>query len=221
MLMILARHAQSQGTTEMRLQGQRDYPLTDAGWRQAQALAERLGRYSVAAIYSSPIARAVQTAGVIGEKAGVTVAIESRVQEYDFGEALTGMLWREIREKHPEIVRAIRERTTDFPSYPGEEGRDAFRRRVCEAMWDIAERHQAEDTVVVVTHAASIIAFVMEVLGRAYRHPIPFALANASISSVEISDPMPGLPKAVLTGLNDTCHLTRNGRSSAGNGRGV
>ena len=97
---------------------------------------------------------------------------------------------------------------SEFPNYPGEEGREAFRDRVRAAIGEIVERHAADHAVAVVTHAGPVIVYLMEVLGRAYSRPIPFAIENASITTVEIAaNPTPYQPAAVVTGINDTCHL--------------
>src|SRR5947208_2705678 len=127
MRLLLIRHAESQGNFERRLQGRREFPLTDRGLAQAQALAERLVPLPLSAVYSSPVGRAMQTAEVISTKACLDVIAEPRLQEYDFGEAVSGLTWQEIREQQPEIIEAFRSGRSDFPAYPGEEGARHFR----------------------------------------------------------------------------------------------
>lgn len=208
MQLLLVRHAESQGNRESRLQGRREFPLTERGRRQAQALAGRVAALSLAAVYASPIRRAMDTAQPMAARAGLSVQAEPRVQEYDFGEALSGLTWQEIREKRPQLIEALLSNQANFPHYPGEEGREAFRERVCAALWEIAERHDEDEAVAVVTHAGPIAVFLLEALGRAYRRPIPFTVDNASLSALEFNPKAPpGFPRAVLVGLNDTCHL--------------
>lgn len=210
MKLLLVRHAESQGNAERRLQGRREFPLTERGVEQAQALASRLVTTPLAAIYASPISRSLHTAEVIAGKTALEVITEPRVQEYDFGEALSGLTWQEIGEKKPDLVTALTTNKLEFPRYPGEEGRVAFRHRVCEALREIASTHSQDEAVVVATHAGPIIVFVLEALGRAYSRPIPFTIDNASITTVEVNHKSArGVPETVVTGLNDTCHLTR------------
>jgi broad specificity phosphatase PhoE len=212
MHLLLIRHGESEGNTEMRLQGQGEYPLTERGLRQSRLVAERLRHLSLAALYSSPINRARLTAAAIGEVAGLEVAELPGVREYDFGE-LSGMTYRELVEKHPEIVEQYR-RGPDYPSFPGAEDREAFRQRVCEALWGVAESHPGASAAVV-THAGPIALFCLEVLGLPYRRPIPLRVYNGSITVVEVRDSPPGArpvrrdpwPRAILAALNDTCHL--------------
>ena len=216
MRLLLIRHAESQGNREFRLQGRTDFPLTRRGEEQATALAERLASAGLAAVYSSPILRAVRTAEAVAASAGLEVTVEPGVQEYDFGETLSGLTWAEIQQKRPELVASLMSDETEFPHYPGEEGRAAFRQRVCAAIDAIADRRQAAETVAIVTHAGPIVVYVMEAVGRSYSRPIPFSIDNASITTLELNRP-PSLvmPPAVLTGLNDTCHLRRAGVPAA------
>jgi broad specificity phosphatase PhoE len=209
MRLLLIRHGESEGNAELRLQGQGEYPLTERGLEQGRLLAERLRPLSLAAFYSSPVRRARQTADVIAEVTGLEVTELPGVEEYDFGE-LSGMTYRELAEKHPEIVEQYR-RGPDYPSFPGGEDRDAFRRRVCEALWSVAERHPGA-SVAVVAHAGPIGVFCLEVLGLPYRRPLPLRIYNGSITVVEVRDGPPEgrdpRPRAILVALNDTCHLS-------------
>src|SRR5438874_3432945 len=208
MRLLLIRHAESQGNFERRLQGRREFPLTERGLAQARALAERLVPLPLSAVYSSPVGRAMQTAEVISTKACLDVIAEPRLQEYDFGEAVSGLTWQEIREQQPEIIEAFRSGRSDFPAYPGEEGRAAFQDRVRAAMRDIAERHEGGEHVAVITHAGPITLFLFDVLGKEYRRPIPFVLDNAAITTVEVvnSGGRPNIPRMVVTGINDASH---------------
>jgi broad specificity phosphatase PhoE len=208
MRLLLIRHGESEGNTELRLQGQGEYPLTERGREQSRLLAERLRRLSLAGLYSSPIRRARLTADAVAEAAGLEVTELPGVQEYDFGE-LSGMTYRELVEKHPEIVEQYRS-GPDYPSFPGAEDREAFRRRVCEALWGVVERH-AGTSAAVVAHAGPIAVFCLEVLGLPYRRPLPLRVYNGSITVVEVRDGPPDgrdpRPRATLVTLNDTCHL--------------
>jgi len=211
---LLIRHGESEGNREWRLQGQREYPLTNRGECQAEALAQRLTRWPLAAVYSSPLCRAWETARLIAEGQGLTVQALPAIQEYDFGE-LSGLTWWEIHERAPAVAESVLSHDSEYPHYPGEEGREAFRQRVCGALWGLRERHHGE-TVAVVTHAGVIAAFLMDVLGRPYRRPMPFVLENGSITVVEtMQQRWPGAPPAVLVSLNDVCHLEGFGQVPA------
>ena len=158
-------------------------------------------------MYSSPIRRALDTAGAIASPLGLTVEVQAALQEYDFGK-LSGLTWPEIREQRPQLIEHLLSDSADYPDYPGEEGRELFRQRVCKALWGISEQHAGDGSVAVVTHAGPVAVFLLDVLERGYHRPMPFTLDNASVTIVEIAEPQPARPRAVLVGLNDTCHLT-------------
>ena len=206
MRLVLVRHGESVGNAQRLLQGRTDFPLSERGREQSRRLAHRLRDAPLVAIYSSPLARARQTADALSEETGLPVVELPDLQEYDFGE-LTGIALDELRLR---INPAQRYLQGDFPSIPGEEGREAFRQRVCGALWGLAEHHKG-DTVAVVCHGGPIVVFVLEVLGLAFRRPIPLTLHNASLTVIDARDDEPGpldpRPRAVLAAFNDTCHL--------------
>jgi probable phosphoglycerate mutase len=64
-----------------------DYPLTDRGAGQAREVAERLsGEATPAAIYSSPLRRAAQTADIIAGRLGLPVVTLEDLRELDVGD---------------------------------------------------------------------------------------------------------------------------------------
>jgi broad specificity phosphatase PhoE len=213
--LFLVRHAESEGNHEGRLQGRHEFALTTRGEAQATALANRFAGVGLSAVYSSPIGRTLATAEALASVAGVGVKVEDLVQEYDFGE-LSGMTWREIWETRPEIVEALVSGRSEFPEYPGEEGREPFRDRVRQGLAAIIETHEKDSDVAVVTHAGPIAVYLLDVLGRDYSRPVPFTIDNASVTMVEVNpEAPPGFPQAVLMGLNDTCHLVPDGEARA------
>lgn len=201
MRLLLIRHGESVGNAEGRYQGHTDYPLTERGRDQARRLARRLAGVPLAAVYTSTLARAAQTAAIIAEPHGLPVADLPDVREYDVGPAISGLTWREVRERHPEVWAAFRERSGPYPALPGEEGREAFRARVSAALWALEEPHP-DGVVAVVTHGGPIAVFCLAVLGLPYRRPLPFQLDNASLTAVEVRG-----GRGTLLTVNDTCHL--------------
>ena len=199
MKLILVRHGESVGNYENRLQGQEDYPLTEEGRRQAVLTAHRLEELGAAAVYSSHLLRARETAFAIGERLGTEPAILEDLSEYHFGE-YSGMTYAEIRERFGAIANPA-ERT-----YPGEEGRDNFYNRVTSTLWGIAADHP-DQTVAVVSHGGPIALFCQSVLGLAYKRPMPFSISNCSLNIIDASISSADSKSAVLLHLNDICHL--------------
>ncbi len=207
MRLILVRHGESVGNFENRLQGHTDYDLTPKGLAQATATAERLHGLGVTHLYTSPLLRAAATARTIGERLGCEPVPLPGVREYDFGE-LAGTTYAELRQRFGTPQPAAGERPPERV-YPGEEGREAFQKRVTEAMWDVVERHPGQ-TVAIISHGGTIALLCQTCLGLPYRRPMPFAIDNCGLSIVNVRDDGGddvARPRTVLTALNDRCHL--------------
>jgi broad specificity phosphatase PhoE len=200
MRLLLIRHAESEGNAEGRFQGHRDYPLSALGVEQARRLARRLKDRHLDYIYASPLLRANHTAEILAEAKGMTVTALPGVMEYDFGE-LSGMNLVEIEAKHPELAAAHRARGRAYAAWPGEEGRDVFRERVCSALWALERDHESE-TIAVVSHGGAIAVFCQSVLGLPHDHRAPFVVENTGIFEVEVRN-----GKGTLWTTNDACHL--------------
>jgi broad specificity phosphatase PhoE len=92
----LVRHARSVGNSSGRVQGWLDLPLDDLGRRQAERLADRFRGWRFDALYSSPLARAADTARAVAAVTGTDIHYDPRLREYNMG-AFTGMTGEEIQ----------------------------------------------------------------------------------------------------------------------------
>ena len=82
---FLVRHGETAENVQMRYIGTLDEPLTDAGIKQADRVAEALACFTVRAIYTSPLVRAADTAARIKEACGATLKEDARLREGSFG----------------------------------------------------------------------------------------------------------------------------------------
>lgn len=209
MKLLLVRHGESRGNLNRRWQGWLDEPLTELGRRQAQRLAERVERWfaedlePVAAVYSSTLIRAYQTAGILAQQWGAPLVLDWRLRERDVG-VLQGLTWPEVEERHPHIAQHIRQRWT-IPALPDGETTSQLADRVWLAVEDIIGRtngYDAARSVAVVSHGGAINAYLNRLVGRGDEMPFMFRFGNTSLSVVEIRDCR---PRIVL--VNDMCHL--------------
>ena len=207
MQLLLIRHGETAANAERRMQGHLDVPLSDRGLRESELLAARVAELPVAAIYSSPLRRARQTANAIAEQLSLAIEERDELMERDVG-ALSGLVWDEVMERYPEFIRARAEpnSTTDVPGY---ELDDAFNLRVLTVLEAIIARHP-EQTVAAVTHGGVIASFCRQTLQIEAGRPAPFDIGNGSITVFDIQDgefdPLTR-PRVRLMALNDTCHL--------------
>jgi 2,3-bisphosphoglycerate-dependent phosphoglycerate mutase len=98
---LVVRHGQSEADILNRCEGRADYALTDLGQKQARLLAEWIHReYTVDAIFSSTLNRAMQTAAAIVETTKVPVTYDDDLMEQNNG-VIAGMLREEALLKYP------------------------------------------------------------------------------------------------------------------------
>ena len=156
---LLARHGETDWNRIGRWQGHADPPLNDAGRRQAAELAERLAGDGIAAVYSSDLRRARETAREVGERLGLEVVEDPALREIDVG-SWSGLTRAEVEQRFPEgYARWL----------AGEIGHDGETReqlteRVVAAVERIARAHRGA-TVLVVSHGGAIRALRRHVVG--------------------------------------------------------
>ncbi|MBC7273166.1 MAG: histidine phosphatase family protein, partial [Streptomyces sp.] len=85
--LLLARHGQSVWHAENRYAGVSDIPLTETGRAQAEALGRWVEARPVAAVWTSPLARAVETAEPVCRALGLAAHRDAGLRECDFGVA--------------------------------------------------------------------------------------------------------------------------------------
>jgi broad specificity phosphatase PhoE len=146
--LLLVRHGETDWNAEGRLQGHTDTPLNDYGRRQAAALAETLAGDGIDALYASDLARARETAEILGARLGLVVELDPDLREKDWG------TWEGLTPMEREAVEFVGEST------------DEHRERTLRALRAIAERHP-EQSVLVVTHGGSVRRVQALVLGFA------------------------------------------------------
>jgi broad specificity phosphatase PhoE len=156
---LLARHGETDWNRERRWQGHADPPLNEEGRRQASALADELAGRPLAAVYSSDLRRARETAEIVAERQGVEVVVDPDLREIDVG-AWSGLTASEVEERYPEGWTRFQtgQRGHDGETY------EAHSLRVVEAVRRIAEEHPDEQ-VLVVSHGGSLRAIQRAVLG--------------------------------------------------------
>jgi len=197
--LILVRHAESemQGCYVGRL----DPPLNARGRAQAATLARRMAGQSLAAVYSSPLKRALTTAQMIAAPHGLEVNVIAELAELDFGD-WDGLTYQEIAEIAPQrFNRWLADPAQARP--PNGETLLEMSQRVMEAINGIIAAHPGE-TVVVVTHGGPARIIVCHALGISLSEQWRIRQDLAAVSWLDFDERW-----ATLSLLNDTCHLQR------------
>jgi broad specificity phosphatase PhoE len=145
-VILLARHGETTSNKDRRFQGQVDVPLNDTGREQARALAEAARAEGVAALYSSPLVRASETAAIVGEALGLEPRLDDRLKEVDVGD-WAERLKPDIEREDPEGWAAFKAAGEDF-RFPGGESLAEQQERVIAALVDITQRRELPALVV-------------------------------------------------------------------------
>ena len=203
---LLIRHGQTDWNLQGRMQGHEDIPLNEMGRMQAQALAERLVRWPIQAIYSSDLQRSSATANAIGKAHNIEPMLLSEWRERDLG-ALSGLTRQEARAQFAESVN-LHNRTQVRP--PDGETHQALLKRGFAAFNDIADKH-TDEMVAVVSHGGLLHVLVAHLIGLPNDEYGRFTMrGNTGLTIVELHG-----DKIVVACINDTSHLEKlNGVAS-------
>ena len=148
---LLIRHGETEFNRNHRFQGRIDVPLNPEGVDQAQALARALKNECLAAIYSSPLRRAVETARLVKSFHPSTPFFEEPgLIEMDLGEfdGIEGQRWA---ENYPDF----RKRWLESPAnlrMPGGESLLDVQNRVVDTLERITLNYSSEDTLLISSH---------------------------------------------------------------------
>jgi broad specificity phosphatase PhoE len=150
---LLVRHGETDDNAAERFQGRIDTPLNDRGREQSRALAEQLAGEGLRALYTSPLARARETAEIVGALLGLEPVPDPRLMEADAG-TWAGRLIAEIVADNADAYRAWRAREPGF-RFPAGESIEEQGARVAAALLDVAA---GPLPALVVTHGGTIRA---------------------------------------------------------------
>ena len=155
--------------------------LNEAGAAQARELADALADLSLAAVYSSPLERAVETARAIAERQGLEPQVHEGLVEIDFG-AWTGRTLEELATDP--TWRAFNEQR-EATRIPGGERMDEVMRRAAGALDEIRNAHP-EGIVAAVSHCDVIRGLLAGYLGMTLDHVLRLEVGPSSVATVEL-----------------------------------
>jgi len=158
-------------------------PLSAEGVGQAKALGEWFTGMRVAAVLSSPVQRARETAAAIAEATGLTVTVEAGLDEIDFGE-WTGSTFAALEEQ---AAWSEWNRHRGSAACPGGETMRAAQARAVAAVLRAGQAFAGEN-IVMVSHQDVLKAVLAHFLGIALDDLERFSLDPASRSVVSLSD---------------------------------
>ena len=135
-MILLARHGETDhNLPPQRVQGWIDIELNERGREQARTLADAVVGEGMAAVYSSHLVRASETAEIVASSLGLLVTVDQRLAESNRG-TWEGRLMEDIEREEPEAWAAWR-RGGDGFRFPGGESLREHADRVAAALDDI------------------------------------------------------------------------------------
>lgn len=200
--LLLVRHGVTDWNLQGRFQGHLDPPLADDGRAEAELLAVRLdgdARLRPVRIVSSTLARARQTAEVVGRRVGVAVEPDERLIEIGQGD------WE--GRTHDELAATDRERYEAWRQDAGirqPPGGEPIAEAAARVSALLAELERAGDgwPVCLVSHGGTLRIVARALLGAAVSVPWSLDVDNASLGECSLEDSGWRLER-----WNDTLHL--------------
>jgi probable phosphoglycerate mutase len=158
--------------------------LSAEGRAQAEAAARRLRGREVAALYSSPLERARETAEVLAATLGVPVGVRDDLTEAALAAPWEGQPWAHVKEAHHGRWETYLHRPLELEDVP--EPVAALADRMARAIRDLAAAHPGAE-VVAVSHGDPIKAGVLAATGGELAALNRFHLPTGAIVSLNVA----------------------------------
>lgn len=181
----LARHGQTDWNAARRLQGSTDVPLNDTGRAQARALAARVARLPLDAIYASGLSRSLETARIVAGDRPVRSLPQLNEQ------SLGGFEGKQIGEGHAETAAEFDRRRADPDDrMDGGESVNQHLARVEAALAMLRARHPS-GSILIVGHGGTNQLLLRLLLGLSAAQAEEIHQDNSELYLVEV---VPGQP---------------------------
>jgi probable phosphomutase (TIGR03848 family) len=184
-LLLLIRHGENEYVKTGKLAGRLpEVHLNERGQKQAAELAEALKQVPLKAIYSSPLERALETAGPLADGRKLEIQLRPELMDNDIG-AWQGRSIKQLRRtKKWKVVQQAPSRFT----FPEGESFLQTQTRVASCLDQIAASHKPKDIVAVVFHADPIKLAVTHYLGMPLDHFQRLACDTCSVTVLYLSE---------------------------------
>ena len=195
----LVRHGETAWNKAKIFRGRRDIPLDEQGRLEAACATRALREVPLAALYSSPLSRARETAETIAAGRGLAVVVDEAFTDIDYGE-WTEYWDTEARRKFGDQYRQWKE-SPHLVKFPGGESLDDVRRRAAPRLMELA-RQNPEGTIALVSHRVVLKLLLCEAKGLDNSHFWEVRLDTGAWSVLEYAN---GALRVAVE--NDTRHL--------------
>ncbi|MCA1978856.1 MAG: histidine phosphatase family protein [Thiobacillus sp.] len=177
--LCLIRHGETDWNVEKRIQGHTDIPLNTTGRAQALAMAYNAAHHRFAAIYSSDLTRAIETARALAMREEEPVHRLPPLRERHYG-IFQGLTVAEAAARYPAAHAHYLARDPDYDFETGESLRD-FAARVDEGIAHLA-RHHPGQTIAAICHSGVLDVIYRRATGRPLSTPRDFEIPNCALN---------------------------------------
>lgn len=183
-VVLLIRHGENEYVKKGRLAGRKEgVHLNDKGNAQAEALGQALAKLPLKAVYSSPLARTMETAAPIAKAKGLVMIPRNGLLEVDYGDwqdktlkqLSRRKLWRTVQSA-PALMR-----------FPGGESFAEAQQRIAQEILALVEMHKSKEMFACVGHSDMIKLAVAFFVGLPLDFFQRLIVQPASVSTLHIS----------------------------------
>jgi len=197
--LLLLRHAETDWNRERRYQGWTDTGLSDVGRAQAVAVGRFLAHHPLAAVWSSPLRRALDTAVAIAARQDLAVQVDPAFRELSFGE-WEGLTVDQVMSRFPDQYKLWQD-APHLVARPGGETLKEARERVLDGLAALRTAHDGQ-TVCVVAHGVTVRILILEALGLGLERLWSLHASPTGLSELEFRDDWTALHR-----MNTLVHL--------------
>lgn len=209
--LYLVRHGATSLSAENRFAGATaDVDLSEEGRDQVMHLADRLASEKIAAVYASPLQRAVNTARILGRPHRLEPVLDAGLREIGHGH-WDGLTRAEVEARYGAEYATWEQDPFTFAPEEGESGL-AVLARVLPVIRHVVLAHP-QGNVIVVSHKATLRLLLSSLLGidpRGFRDRLE--QSPACLNVVDFKD----VVRARLMLFNDVSHYSNRPRRSGG-----
>ncbi len=184
--LLLIRHGDNDYLKNNKLPGRLPgIHLNEHGREQAAEVARCLGQMPIKVIYSSPLERAVETAGPLAQTLGLDIQLRPDLADIDVGE-WANRSWKTLRRtKYWKIIQL----TPSQFQFPGGESFQQAQERIVRTLDEITSAHKKEKGMVaVVFHADPIKLALTHHLGMPLDNFQRLTIFPGSVTVLSIDD---------------------------------
>jgi broad specificity phosphatase PhoE len=179
---LLVRHGETDWNRSGQIMGEQPVPLNQNGEAQVKRLASFLKSRSIRALYSSPVARAIQTAEILASVLQVPLTADRGLTEIKVGE-WEGRYWKDLTD---EFARQQFYASPEEARPPGGETLSEVQIRAVAAVERARARAEA-DRLLIVSHADVVRAILAHYLKFDLKTVRQMRIDHASLTALELN----------------------------------